>query len=120
MKTSLLTVSNNQEKRRYKRHSPGLPLRVFDRGTGLGIGPLANISLDGLKVYCAHDYDPGAVIVFAMVLPVRINGSRNVSFEGRCAWSLQSEKEEFEAGFEITQISASNKTILKLLTTKFC
>ena len=120
MKTSLLPARNNHEKRRYRRHSPGLPLRVFDRSTGLGIGPLGNISLDGLKVYCKHDYELGAVIVFAMVLPVRINGSRNVSFEACCAWSLQSEKGAFEAGFEITKISADSKTILKLLTAKFC
>jgi len=118
--TPVLSVFDTSESRHYERHSPGMALRVFDGATGVGIGPVGNISLEGLMVFCQHDYAPGQALSFAMILPGFIGGSRNLSFDTHCMWCSKGEKGEFEAGFAISEISTRNREILKLLTTKFC
>lgn len=123
MKSPKTAIDKQAEKRQRERREPSLSLKVFDRDTGIGIGPLGNISLGGLMVFSEQVYETGAEVAFAMVLPAKINGRFNLSFDARCVWCRrQAEESEstYIAGFEINSIDQDNKNILQVLTTKFC
>ena len=113
------TYDNNrqhQDFRRQARKYPGFILKVFNRKTGIGIGPLGNISSNGFMVYSRELYLPGNNIEFAMILPSKLNGKSNICFTGSCVWCREYPGNEYhEAGFEIVSIDEESMQVLSIL-----
>ncbi|MBL4608863.1 MAG: PilZ domain-containing protein [Pseudomonadales bacterium] len=103
-------------KRKSLRQAPNVPLRVFNREDGSRLGPIGNISVDGLMLFSASQLLPNEIYPMAMVLPVSIKGSRSVAFDGECVWCEYSEdRATYVAGFSLDGLDKSSNEILQVL-----
>ncbi|MBV1870012.1 MAG: PilZ domain-containing protein [Gammaproteobacteria bacterium] len=103
-------------KRRSLRQTLSVPLRVFNRENGSRLGPIGNLSNDGLMLFSAKALLLGEVYPMAMVLPVEIRGLKSVAFNGRCVWCECSEDgASYVVGFSFDALDQSNDEILKIL-----
>jgi len=119
----LKPIKNNnalREKRNQDRIHPDYYLKVFNRKTGIGIGPLGNISSAGVMILSHELFLPGNVIDFAMILPSKINGKLSVGFKGECVWCREDHANEYHrAGFELTDLDEQSSSILSVLMHSF-
>jgi len=114
--TKLFALNPAALKRRSLRQAPSVPLRVFNRQDGSRLGPIDNLSGDGLMLSSANPLLPGEVYPMAMVLPVKIKGSKSVAFDGRCIWCEYSEdRSSYVAGFSFDGLDRNNDEILQVL-----
>ncbi len=108
------------DKRSQYRVRPNFHLKVFNRQTGIGIGPLGNISSGGIMVYSHEPFLPGNVIEFAMVLPAKISGKSSIGFKGKCVWCRECDGSEYhETGFELIHPDEESVRILEVLMHAF-
>jgi len=108
------------EKRSQFRIHPDSFLKVFNRKTGIGIGPLGNISSTGVMILSHELFLPGNVIDFAMILPSKINGKLSVGFKGECVWCREDHNNEYHrAGFELINMDEQSLDILSVLMHSF-
>lgn len=119
--TKVIANNNkNVEKRRQDRAHPNFHLKVFNRKTGVGIGPLGNISTGGIMVYSHELFLPGSSIEFAMILPAKINGKSSIGFQGRCVWCRECNGNEYrESGFELINLNIESARVLAVLMQTF-
>ena len=119
----LRLVKNNTallEKRHQDRIHPDYFLKVFNRKTGIGIGPLGNISRSGVMILSHELFLPGNVIDFAMILPSKINGKLSVGFKGECVWCREDHVNEYhQSGFELVDLDEKSSNILSVLMHSF-
>ena len=103
-------------KRKSLRQVPSVPLRVFNRENGSRLGPIGNLSDDGLMLFSENALLLGEVYPMAMVLPVEIKGLKSVAFNGRCVWCERSENgASYVVGFSFDALDQNNDEILKIL-----
>ena len=70
-----------RKNRKQTRKRIGTILRLFDRNTGMNLGRLANISLDGFKLASREEISQGSRYQISMVLPETLAGSNTLSFD---------------------------------------
>jgi len=108
------------EKRIQDRTHPDFFLKVFNRETGIGIGPLGNISSSGVMILSHELFLPGNIIDFAMILPSKINGKLSMGFRGQCVWCREDHVNEYhQAGFELIDLDEQSSNILSVLMHSF-
>ena len=108
------------DKRIQYRIRPDFYLKVFNRKTGIGIGPLGNISNGGVMILSSELFLPGNVIDFAMILPSKINGKSSVGFRGECVWCREDQANEYhQSGFELINLDEQSSNILSVLMHSF-
>ena len=109
-----------RELRRHVRKKMTRELVAFDRSTGGNVGRLLNISEQGFKLLVRRALPVGEVFTLSMVLPEQINGVTTLSFDGKCIWSQERGKVgEFQAGFQISQMSDAHRSVLKVMMEKY-
>lgn len=114
--TELLARKN----RKQQRKKMTLTLRLFDRNTGVNLGRLINISLDGFKLASKSELPVGSRHAISMVLPDQIAGSNTLSFDAQTIWSRQEDADdEFNHGFRILKISENDLRVLIALIEKY-
>jgi hypothetical protein len=107
-------------KRKSLRQAPNIPLRVFNREDGSRLGPIGNISVDGLMLFSASQLLLDEVYPMAVVLPVKIKGSKSVAFDGQCVWCEYSEdRSSYIAGFSLDALDNANNEILQVLVRSY-
>ena len=107
-------------KRKSLRQAPNIPLRVFNREDGSRLGPVGNISVDGLMLFSANQLLLNEMYPMAMVLPVKIKGSKSVAFDGQCVWCEYSEdRSSYVAGFSLDALDNANNEILQVLVRSY-
>ncbi len=110
-----------RKNRRQTRKRIGTILRLFDRNTGMNLGRLANISLDGFKLASREEVMVGSRYPISMVLPETLAGSNTLSFDAQVVWCRPAEDTpgEFRVGFRIVKISENDLRILVQLIDKY-
>lgn len=109
-----------REARRYPRKKMLREMIVFDRDTGLNVGRLLNISVDGFKLFMRQPLEGGRQLALSMVLPEQIGGVNTMSFEARNVWCQEQEKRnEFHAGFQLLDLSDTNRNIIETLIERY-
>jgi PAS domain S-box-containing protein len=110
-----------KKNRKQTRKRIGTILRLFDRSTGMNLGRLANISLDGFKLASREEISQGSRYQISMVLPETLAGSNTLSFDAQAVWSRPAEDApgEFRTGFRIIHISENDLRILVQLIEKY-
>lgn len=93
---------------------------MFDRTTGGNVGRLINISVDGFKLATRQNIEPGTRFSLSMVLPEQLQGVTTLSLEGRSVWSQEQDRQnEYQAGFQIVEISELHRSVLEMMMEKF-
>ena len=110
---SFLNVSSVN---RISRKVPSVSLRVFNRDDGLRIGPVGNISSEGLMVFARHKLLVGRVYPLAMILPVKITGAASIGFDACCVWCHFSDDHmSYLAGFSFDSADKKNQNVFQVL-----
>lgn len=109
-----------RELRRYARKKLAREMVMFDRTTGGNVGRLINISVDGFKLATRQNIEPGTRFSLSMVLPEQLQGVTTLSLEGRSVWSQEQDRQnEYQAGFQIVEISELHRSVLEMMMEKF-
>lgn len=109
-----------REGRRFSRKKMFREMVLFDRGTGLNIGRLLNISVDGFKLFTRQALEQDTVFQLSMVLPEQIFGVNTLSFNARNVWSEEQDADgEYHAGFQFVDLSDTHRNIIKALMEKY-
>lgn len=109
-----------REGRRFSRKKMFREMVLFDRSTGLNIGRLLNISVDGFKLFTRQALKEDTVFQLSMVLPEQIFGVNTLSFNARNVWSEEQEGDsEYHAGFQFVDLSETHRNIIKALMEKY-
>lgn len=110
-----------RKNRKQTRKRIGTIMRLFDRNTGMNMGRLANISMEGFKLAAREEVPVGSRYSISMVLPETLAGSNILSFDAQAVWCRQAEDMpgEFRVGFQIVRISESDLRILLQLIEKY-
>ncbi|MFN3587019.1 MAG: PilZ domain-containing protein, partial [Moraxellaceae bacterium] len=92
-----------------------------DRTTGMNLGRLVNISLDGFKLASREELRVGGRYDISTVLPETLAGSNTLSFDAQVVWSRPSDEapNEFHSGFRIIRIGDNDLRILVQLIEKY-
>jgi len=105
---------------RSKRYSPSVSLKVFNRDTGERIGPIGNISLNGLMLQTSQNLVENTLYPFALILPVKIKGANSVAFDARCVWHYFNESNHVHlAGFVLDRLTDKNQEIFQILINSY-
>ncbi len=110
-----------KKNRRQSRKKISAVLRLFDRTTGMNLGRLANISLDGFKLLAREDIPVGSRYQISMVLPETIAGSNTLSFDCQAVWCRNGDEVpgEYHAGFRIIKIGDNDLRVLVQLIDRY-
>lgn len=110
-----------KKNRKQSRKRVGAVLRLFDRNTGLNLGRLANISLEGFKLASREAISTGSRYPISMVLPETLAGSNTLSFDAQAMWCRPAEDTpgEFRVGFRIIKIAENDLRVLMQLIEKY-
>lgn len=109
-----------REARRYPRKKMFREMIVFDRETGLNVGRLLNISVDGFKLFTRQPVEEGQQLALSMVLPEQIRGVNTMSFEARNVWCREQDRNnEFHAGFQLLDLNDTNRNIIETLIERY-
>ena len=109
-----------RELRRYPRKKLTREMVMFDRTTGGNVGRLINISIDGFKLATRQSIEPGTRFSLSMVLPEQLQGVTTLSLEGRAVWNQEQDRQnEYQAGFQIVEISELHRSVLEMMMEKF-
>ena len=101
---------------RISRKVPSVSLRVFNRDDGLRIGPVGNVSLEGLMVFARDELVVDRIYPLAMILPVRITDVASIGFDARCVWCHFSDEHlSYLTGFSFDSPDEKNKNVFQVL-----
>jgi len=110
-----------RKNRKQTRKRIGAVLRLFDRNTGMNMGRLVNISLDGFKLAMRDEVSTGSRFPISMVLPETLAGSNTLSFDAQAVWCRAAEDMpgEYRVGFRIVRINENDLRVLLQLIDKY-
>jgi PAS domain S-box-containing protein len=110
-----------RKNRKQTRKRVGTVLRLFDRNTGMNLGRLANISLEGFKLASRDEVMVGSRYPISMVLPETLGGSNTLSFDAQAVWCRPAEDNpgEYRVGFRIVRLAENDLRILVQLIDKY-
>ncbi len=97
------------ERRKYPRKKVVRPLAVHDLSRGVGLGRLADISLDGLMLLSSEDIPIGRVFQLALEFPDELECGIQAEFGAESLWAEASlEPAKYWVGFHIIDIAPEN------------
>ncbi len=110
-----------KEKRRVKRRHLIYYLRVFEKNTDQPIGHMVDISTEGMMLISEDPIKTDHVFELRMVLPVEIEGSREIIFFAKSKWCGEDENPDFyNTGFQLINLSPEHIKVIEYLVQKFC
>lgn len=107
--------------RRHTRRRISAVIRLFDRTTGMNLGRLLNISMDGFKLGTRESLVVGRVYEISMILPEPLAGSNTLSFDAEPVWVRPAEDApgEYKVGFRIVSLGANDTKVLAHMVEKY-
>ena len=91
-------------------------LVVWDDKTGMPIGRLRNLTVDGAMLICTESVDTPSVIHCRMTLPDIIEGIRELSFKVEGKWCQENQRAGwFELGCAFVDLTDKGKKIISHL-----
>jgi CheY-like chemotaxis protein len=110
-----------KKNRKQTRKRIGTVLRLFDRTSGMNMGRLVNISLEGFKLAAREEIAVGSLIPISMVLPETLAGSNTLSLDAQVVWCRRAEDNpnEYRVGFQIVRINENDLRVLVQLIDKY-
>ena len=110
-----------EEKRRLQRRHLIYYLRVFEKNADQPLGHMVDISTEGMMLISEQPVKTETVFELRMVLPVEIEGSREVHFSAESRWCREDENPDFyNTGFQLINPSPEHVKITEHLIQKFC
>lgn len=109
-----------QERRDFRRRHLMFHLRVYHADTGLELGTLVNLSMDGLMITGEHRCTVGKSFNMYMVLPAGVSQRERIDFSAEVAWSNNDVNPEFyDTGFRTLQVDSVDREALVRLMDEF-
>jgi len=110
-----------QGKRKLKRRHLIYYLRVFEKKADQLIGHMVDISSGGMMLISEDPIKTGMVFDLRMVLPVELEGSREITFSAESMWCRADENPDFyNTGFQWINPSSEHIKTIDHLVQKFC
>jgi hypothetical protein len=108
------------DKRKHRRRSLASHLSVFSEDKKNPVGQLLNLSQSGLMLRSKMPFESSTVFRFSIVLPRRIFGEREITFNAKSIWCQRSEDfSSYHAGFQLQNTASENLQLLKKLISRF-
>lgn len=102
--------------RKHKRAHLFDYLEVLDRGTGLHIGHLADISPQGIMLVSKNPIPLKRDFSFRLQLPETVTDRKEINFRAFCLWCKEDFNPDFYvSGFHINEIEEYEMEIIKNL-----
>ena len=104
------------DSRKYPRgHTDGY-LVVYDERTGLPLGRLRNLTVEGAMLICTEPVDTPSILHCRMTLPDIIEGLRDLSFKIEGKWCEENQRAGwFELGCAFVDLTDQDEKIIKQL-----
>jgi hypothetical protein len=110
-----------KQDRRLKRRHLIYYLRVFEKNADQPIGHMVDITTEGMMLISEDPIKTDTVFELRMVLPVEIEGSREITFSAMSRWCREDENPDFyNTGFQLIHPSSGHIKIIEYLIRKFC
>jgi hypothetical protein len=111
-------MMDTHEKRKLRRRSLLYDFDVVDRNSGLSVGRIINLSLEGLMLISTERQVNNTVLDLSIKLPETIFGKNAIECRATCMWCKKNEKTDFfEAGFHLFELPEQDiKAIVGLIT----
>ena len=110
-----------EKKRKSKRMSLKVYLKVFDRKTDQLFGYLVDITNEGIMVTSEQPIKTEATFQLRLILPTEIEGSKQFSFSAISMWGKKdSDSGFYNNGFQFSNLSTKDVQIIEQLIQKFC
>lgn len=105
-----------EERRQHSRQNTDLQLELFEAHTGLRLGRLVDLSLDGFMLFSDHQQRADSVIECRLAPAASIAGSAAITFAADCLWSRPgADGQHGWAGFHIIDIADDQSIALQRL-----
>lgn len=108
------------ERRKLKRRHLIYYLRVFDRNNDRLIGHLVDITTEGAMLIDEDPVEINTIFQAKMVLPEKVEGSREIAFDAECVWCRKDVNPDYYAiGLQLRDISPKDVEIIEYLIDEF-
>ncbi len=108
------------EKRKVRRRSLVFDFEVVEASSGLSVGRLINISLEGMMLISTERHMSDTVLELSIKLPETIFGKNHIDCKAKCMWCKKNEKTDFfEAGFHLFELPEDDIKAIVSLVTKY-
>jgi hypothetical protein len=110
-------MDKNEEKRKVRRRSLEYDFEVVERETGMTVGKIVNISLEGMMLIATDSQVSDTVNELQIRLPETINDKKTIDCKAKCMWCKKNGVTDFyEAGFRLVDIHENDiKAIVSLI-----
>ena len=112
-------LSRKPDNRFQKRKHLSYYLGLIDRDSNQIVGQVVNMSSDGFGLFGEKPVKTGTNLRMILVLPWTTQGKNQIMFNAKAIWcNLDSSlylADVYDAGFELTDITAKDKEILRQL-----
>jgi hypothetical protein len=111
-------MDKNQEKRKVRRRSLLYDFEVIERTSGMTVGKIVNISLEGMMLIATDNQVNDTISDLRILLPEMINDKNAIDCKAKCMWCKKNGATDFyEAGFHLFEIPENDiKAIVSLIT----
>ncbi len=115
------SVNGVENRRSLERRRLTQYLRVFDKESGLLLGQLENISVEGMMLSGDKPLEEGKIYHMWMDLPSQTDEIFQITFNARNMWnSKYTNADLYNSGFKFTRISEENLDLVKRLIEEYC
>lgn len=104
------------DRRQHSRQNTELQLEVFDLNSGLRLGRLVDLSIDGFMLFSDAPVEVDCVIACRLVPSPPLDGLEEVMLGADCLWSRPGEDGQHGwAGFHIIDLAEEQAVRLRVL-----
>jgi hypothetical protein len=105
-----------QSQRRLTRRHLAVYLDVVERGSGVSIGKLADLTPTGLMISSSEPLEVNATFHLSITLPEGIANRPTIDLQARSLWSKPDANPSlFTTGFELTRLSDEDRRLISRL-----
>jgi hypothetical protein len=109
-----------QKHRKLKRRHLIYYLRVFDKGSGIEIGHLVDVTKEGMMLISERPLATGQTMDLYMLLPQEIFGREELGFQAQCMWSRPDINPSFfDSGLRLTGVDDKDKECIEDLIVQY-
>ena len=111
-------MEGKKEKRKVRRRSLLYDFEVIEPDSGMTVGKIVNISLEGMMLIATDCQVSDTVCELQIMLPEMISGKNTIDCKTKCMWCKKNGVTDFyEVGFQLLDIPENDiKAIVSLIT----
>ena len=111
---------NPQDRRKLKRRHIVFYSRVFDRNTGVLLGHLMDITVEGLMLITDSPLEAGEQYHLRMDLPEDAKAKPYLSFDATCLWNRPDINQAFyNAGFKVHNMTPEDTNLIETMIDEY-